>query len=441
MLKSIVASIVKLKLFYLVFFLFFLVIGVPIVFVMLLAPGLDLYINNQTNFFNMLIQRWVSGIDSFPLMALPFFILAGDFMAAGGVTMRIVRFAESLIGHFRAGLAHVCVLSSVMLSGGSGSAVADASALGAMLIPAMNKLKYPKAFSAAVVASAGILAPIIPPSGIMIIYAFIQNVSVAAMFAGGIIPGLMLALGMMTVIMIKARSGIFPDPKPKANMQEIGLSFRRAILPLGTPVILLGGILGGLMTPTEAAGIAAGYSLLLGLFYTREIKYKDLPKLFSNAALASAKILLLVGAAVAFASIVSLRQTPQMVSNTLISITDNPYLLFFIINIFLLLVGCIMDAGPAILILAPILAPVVTKLGIDPVHFAVVMCINLTIGLITPPMGLVLFVMAGISRQGMDNLTKGILPLLTANIIVLFLITFIPGLVLWIPTLTGLYTP
>ncbi|MDR1518546.1 MAG: TRAP transporter large permease [Planctomycetota bacterium] len=429
------------KLFYLVFFLSFLVLGIPIVFVMLLAPGLDLFLHGQTNFFNMLIQRWVGGIDSFPLMALPFFILAGDFMAAGGVTMRIVRFAESLIGHLRAGLAHVCVLSSVMLAGGSGSAVADASALGSMLIPAMNKLNYPRSFSAAVVASAGILAPIIPPSGIMIIYAFIQNVSVAAMFAGGIIPGLIMAGGMMLVIMLKSRGGLFPDPKPRANIQEVWISFRRAMLPLGTPVILLGGILGGLMTPTEAAGIAAAYSLLLGLLYTREIKLADLPRLFSGAALASAKILLLVGAAVAFASIVSLRQTPQMVGSALVSVTDNPYLLFLIINIFLLLVGCVMDAGPAILILAPILAPVITKLGIDPIHFAVVMCINLTIGLITPPVGLVLFVMSGISHQGLDSLTKGIIPLLISNITTLMLITFFPGLVLWIPRLTGLYAP
>ena len=285
------------------------------------------------------------------------------------------------------------------------------------------------------------MAPIIPPSGIMIIYAFIQNVSVAAMFAGGIVPGLMLAGGMMTVIAMKAKTGIFPEPKSRANRREVFASFRRAILPLGTPVILLGGILGGLMTPTEAAGIAAGYSLLLGLFYTKEIKYKDLPRLFSGAAFASAKILLLVGAAVAFASIVSLRQTPQMVSGVLVSITQNKYILFFIINIFLLLVGCVMDAGPAILILAPILAPVMIKVGIDPVHFAVVMCINMTIGLITPPMGLVLFVMSGISHLGMEQLTKGIFPLLVSNVMVLFLISYIPGLVLWLPMMTGLYSP
>ncbi|MDL2271474.1 TRAP transporter large permease [Desulfovibrio sp. OttesenSCG-928-I05] len=441
MFKSIYATIAGLKMFYLAFFLFFLAFGVPIVYVMLLAPGIDLAMHGQTRFFAMLIQRWVSGIDSFPLMALPFFILAGDFMSAGGVTIRMVRFAESLIGHLRAGLAHVCVLASVMLAGGSGSAVADASALGSMLIPAMNKLKYPAGFSAAVVSAAGILAPIIPPSGLMIMYAFIQNVSVAAMFAGGIIPGLLMAGAMMAVIALKARTGIFPPPKPRAPLTEVWASFRQAILPMGTPIILLGGILGGIMTPTEAAGIAAAYALLLGLFYTKEIKFADLPRLFSGAAFASAKILLLVGAAVAFASVVSLRQTPQMMGAFLVSITDDPLLLFFIINLFLLGVGCIMDAGPTILILAPILAPVMTSVGVDPVHFAVVMVINLTIGLITPPMGLVLFVTAGISRLGIDVITRNIIGLFLANVGVVFLITYFPQLVLWLPTVTGIYTP
>ncbi len=438
MLKTLFAPLIASKIVYLFFFFLMIALGLPIVYVLLLAPGLDLAIAGQFNFFPLLTQRLWNGVDSFALMALPFFVLAGELMSAGGVTVRMVRFAESLIGHFRGGLAHVCVLASVMLSGGSGSAVADASALGSMLIPAMNKLKYPKGVSAAVIASSGILAPIIPPSGLMIMYAFVQNTSIAAMFAGGIVPGLMMAGAMMLVIYIKARQGVFPPPRPRATSEEKLTSAKEALLPLGTPVILMGGILLGIMTPTEAAAIAAAYALILGVFYTKEIKPGDLMGIFKRSAVSSASILILVGAAVSFAALVSLRQTPTMLGNWLTTVTDNPYLLFFLINITLLLVGCIMDAGPTILILGPILAPTMIKLGIDPVHFGVVMVTNLTIGLITPPMGLVLFVMQGISGLPMNQLVKEIIPFFASVLIVLFLITMFPDLVLFLPRAWGL---
>ncbi len=438
MLKTLFAPLIKVKMVYLLFFFSLIGLGLPIVYVLLLAPGIDLAISGQFNFFPLLTQRLWNGVDSFALMALPFFVLAGELMAAGGVTVRMVRFAESLIGHLRGGLAHVCVLASVMLSGGSGSAVADASALGSMLIPAMNDLKYPRGISAAVIASAGILAPIIPPSGLMIMYAFVQNTSIAAMFAGGIVPGLMLAGGFMLIIWLKARKGAFPPPKPRATVSEKLTSAREALLPLGTPVILMGGILLGIMTPTEAAGIAAFYALLLGVFYTREIKSGDLLRIFRHSAISSASILVLVGAAVAFASLVSLRQTPIMLGNWLTTITSDPVLLFFLINVTLLVVGCIMDAGPTILILGPILAPTMVKLGIDPVHFGVVMVVNLTIGLMTPPMGLVLFVTQGISGLKMNELVKEIVPFFAAAITVLMLITFFPSLVLFLPRAWGL---
>lgn len=435
---NIIAKIAALKLFYLVYFLGFILLGMPIVYVLLLAPGLDLFQHGQKAFFPLLMQRWWSGIDSFALMALPFFVLAGDLMSAGGVTVRIVRFAETLIGHKRGGLGHVCILSSVMLAGGSGSAVADASALGGMLIPAMRRMRYPDAISAAIIASAGILAPIIPPSGLMIMYAFVQNCSVAAMFAGGIIPGLMIAGGLMLVIAIRARSGVFPDAKPRASAKERWDATKKAILPLGTPVILMGGILGGIMTATEAAAIAALYALVLGVFYTREIKPSMLPKIFTQSAIASAKILLIVGAAVAFASVVSLRQTPSMLGNALVEVTSNPAILFFLINLTLLVVGCIMDAGPTILILGPILAPAMASVGIDPVHFGVVMVCNLTIGLVTPPMGLVLFVTQGISGVKMDEMVKEMLPFFGIMFFVLMLISYFPQLVLFLPKAWGL---
>lgn len=422
---------------YLGFFLTFLFLGVPVIFALLLSAGIDLALHNQTRFYAMLMQRWVSGIDSFPIMALPLFILAGELMNSGGVTLRIVRFAETLVGHLRGGLGYVCVLSSVVLSGGSGSAVADASALGSMLIPPMQKMGYPRPLSAAIVASSGILAPIIPPSTLMIVYSFSQNVSVAAMFIGGVVPGLMLAGALMAAIAYKARQGVFPPVKLKATARQRIDAFTQGLLPIGTPVILMGCIIGGFTTPTEAAAIAAVYALFVGMFYTREITMKTLPGIIGTATYAAAKILIIVGVAMAFASVVSLRQTPQMVGNLIIQLTDNPYILLLLINFLLLGVGCIIDATPAIMILAPIISPVMVKLGIDPVHFGVVMVFNLSIGLLTPPMGMVLFVTAGISRLSIMSIARALIPFFGGMIVVLLSISFFPVLVIGLPRALG----
>ncbi|SKA34651.1 TRAP transporter large permease [Consotaella salsifontis] len=422
---------------YIWFFAGFLIIGMPMVYMMLLAPGIALYLEGKEVFLNLLFQRLFAGIDSFPLMALPFFILAGEMMTAGGVTQRMVNFANALIGHLRGGLAHVTVCSAVMLAGGCGSAVADASALGSIMIPAMRKSGYSARFSSAVVAASAVIVSIIPPSGIFILYAFIMNVSVAAMFAGGVIAGLLIAIALMIVIAIRAHFEKMPRADKRASMAVVLKTGREAFLPLMTPVILIGGIIGGVFTPTEAAAIAAVYSMILGLFYTKEIKFSGLPGIFARTALSSAVILMLVGAAVSFASVVSLKGTPQLVSSFVLSITSDPYLLFFLINVLLLIVGMLMDAGPAILILAPILAPVMTHLGIDPVHFAVVMSINMIIGLITPPMGLVLFVISGISRERVEAISLQLLPFLFAELCVLALITYVPDLVLMLPRALG----
>lgn len=414
-----------------------LIIGTPIVFVMMLAPGAALLFEGNFRFLNMLIQRLFAGIDSFPLMALPFFILAGELMTAGGITTRIVRFAETFVAHRRAGLGQVSVSSSIMLAGGSGSAVADASALGGVMIPGMHQAGYTKSFSAAITAASAVLASIIPPSGLMILYAFIMNVSVAAMFAAAIIPGLIIGFGLMIVIAIVARFRSFPDPAERASWGDVLRESKRAVLPLLTPIILIGGIVGGVFTPTEGAAVAAFYALILGLFITREIKLVDLPRLFGNAALRSAVILLLVGAAVSFASLVSLKGTPQLVSGLVLGITDDPLLLFFVIVALLLAVGTIMDAGPAILILGPILAPVMINLGIHPIHFAVVMCIVLIIGLITPPLGLVLFVVSGISGERIERISWDLIPYFLFEVAVVGALILFPELVLWLPGVLG----
>ena len=422
---------------YVYIFGFLLIIGTPIVFVMLLAPGAALLIEGDLRFLNMLVQRLFAGIDSFPLMALPFFILAGELMTAGGITTRIVRFAETFVAHRKAGLGQVSVSSSIMLAGGSGSAVADASALGGVMIPGMHQAGYTKSFSAAITAASAVLASIIPPSGLMILYAFIMNVSVAAMFAAAIIPGLIIGFGLMVVVAIVARFRSFPEPAERATWGDVARESKRAVLPLLTPIILIGGIVGGVFTPTEGAAVAAFYALILGLLITREIKLTDLPRLFGNAALRSAVILLLVGAAVSFASLVSLKGTPQLVSGLVLGITDDPLLLFFVIVALLLAVGTIMDAGPAILILGPILAPVMIDLGIHPIHFAVVMCIVLIIGLITPPLGLVLFVVSGISGERIERISWDLIPYFLFEVAVVGALILFPEIVLWLPRVLG----
>ena len=422
---------------YVYIFGFLLIIGTPIVFVMLLAPGATLLSEGDLRFLNMLVQRLFAGMDSFPLMALPFFILAGELMTAGGITTRIVRFAETFVAHRKAGLGQVSVSSSIMLAGGSGSAVADASALGGVMIPGMHQAGYTRSFSAAITAASAVLASIIPPSGLMILYAFIMNVSVAAMFAAAIIPGLIIGFGLMIVVAIVARFRSFPDPAERATWGDVARESKRAILPLLTPIILIGGIVGGVFTPTEGAAVAAFYALILGVLITREIRLTDLPRLFGNAALRSAVILLLVGAAVSFASLVSLKGTPQLVSGLVLGITDDPLLLFFVIVALLLAVGTIMDAGPAILILGPILAPMMINLGIHPIHFAVVMCIVLIIGLITPPLGLVLFVVSGISGERIERISWDLIPYFLFEVAVVGALILFPELVLWLPRVLG----
>jgi TRAP-type transport system large permease protein len=422
---------------YIWLFLGLMAIGMPIVFVLLLAPAATMVIEGRLPFLNLLLQRLFAGIDSFPLMALPFFILAGELMTAGGVTTRIVRFAQCFVGHRRAGLGQVSILSSIMLAGGSGSAVADSSALGSVMIPGMKQQGYTAAFSGAITAASAVLASIIPPSGLFILYAFIMQVSVAAMFAGGIVPGLIIGFGLMGVVAIMARFKSFPKPDPRATWAETGEAFTSAFMPLLTPIILIGGIVGGIFTPTEGAAVAAFYALILGLFITREIRLRDLPTLFGNAALRSAIILLLVGAAVSFASLVSLKGTPQLVSSFVLSISDDPLTLFFLIVVFLLAVGTIMDAGPAILILGPLLAPVMVGVGVDPIHFAVVMSTTLILGLITPPMGLVLFVCAGISNERVERIAWDLVPYFIFEVLVIFAMVYFPEIVLWLPRVFG----
>ncbi|TPE51530.1 TRAP transporter large permease [Maribrevibacterium harenarium] len=421
-------------------FLILLLIGMPVFFAMLAAPGIMLYATGMERDISLLFRNIYNGIDSFPLMAIPFFMLAGELMNRGGITMNLVQFSQSFIGHVRGGLAHVNILSSMLFAGLSGSAVADTSAIGSMMIPAMEKNGYSRKFATAITAASSVIGPIIPPSGIMIIYAYTMEVSVAALFAAGIVPGILIGLGLMAMVAMMAKKYDFPVAGPKATWRERGSATRNAVFPLFAPVIILGGIIGGVFTPTEASAVATAYALIISVWVMKTVKLKDLPDIFIKGAKASAVVLLLVGSAIAFKTVVSLSHSAEILANWVLTISENPLMLLFLINILLFIVGMFLDAGPAIIILGPILGPIFVNLGIDPIHFAIIMSVNLTVGLATPPMGLVLFVASSVSGERIETISRAILPFLAVEVAVIFLVTFFPSLSMTVPRLLGLAT-
>ena len=423
--------------FFLPAFLILLAIGLPVFFGLLAAPGILLWLNGQTRDLALLYRNVYNGIDSFPLMAIPFFMLAGVLMNRGGITARLVEFSQAVMGHLRGGLAQVNILSSMLFAGLSGSAVADTSAIGSMLIPAMVKNGYTRKFSAAITAASSVIGPIIPPSGIMIIYSYVMGESVAALFLAGIIPGILVGAGLMLMTWIMAKRYDFPVATKRSTWTERGNASIKAFFPLLTPVIILGGILGGIFTPTEASAVAAAYALIISLFILKSMTIRDLPKVLTEAAMTSSVVLLLVGAAMAFKTVVRLSHAPEILAAWIMSLTENPLILLFLINLLLFLVGMFLDAGPAIIILAPILGPIFINLGVHPVHFAIIMSVNLTVGLATPPMGLVLFVASSVSGERIESIAKSILPFLAVEVVVIFMITYIPAVSLAIPRFFG----
>ncbi len=422
---------------YLWVFLVTMALGVPIAIALGIAPVAGFLVDDKLVFLKLVPQRLFLGINQFPLLAIPLFVLAGEIMNVGGITQRLVAFANALVGHLRGGLAQVNILSSVLFAGLSGSAVADTSALGSILIPAMEKDGYTRRFAAAVTAASSVIGPIIPPSIIMVIYALVMNVSVAGLFAAGFVPGLMMGVGLMMATSIISRRRNFPKRDRRATLPEMGHAFRGAFLPLLTPVIILGGILSGVFTPTEAAGAAVAYALAVSFLFIRVMRFRDLRGVLLRSGVSAATVLLVVGTATLFAGIVTLSGFPNKLAGFVFGLTDNRYLLLFLVNVLLLVVGMFLDAGPAILVLGPILGPTMLQLGVDPLHFAIIMCVNLTVGLATPPMGLILFVASSITRLKVLAIAREMLPFLVVHLVMILLVTFFPALSLTLPRLLG----
>ncbi len=418
-------------------FLGVMAIGVPVVFALAIGPLIGFLADGRSSFLLVVPQRLFVGINVYPLLAIPLFILAGELMNVGGITQRLVDFSQRLVGHMRGGLGHVTIVSATIFSGISGSAVADASALGKILIPAMAKEGYHARYAAAVTAAATVLGPIIPPSIIMVIYAYIMQINVAALFAAGCIPGLLIGIGLMIANRWVSTKRSYPVAEKRASLSEIASSFRGAFWAIVAPFLILGGILGGVFTPTEAAAAAVLYAVIVSLLITRELPLREIPNILYRTAVISAALLLVVGTAMIFSWVASLSGFTNKLGAFLFSITKDPYLLLFIINLLLFVAGMFLDAGPAILILGPILAPTLAQLGVDPLHFAIVMCVNLSLGLATPPMGLLLFVVSAMSRVPVLQIAREMAPFYAVHVAIIFLITYVPAVALWLPRALG----
>ncbi|WP_338788318.1 TRAP transporter large permease [Metabacillus sp. FJAT-53654] len=404
----------------------FLLIGVPVAISMLSSAIVMLAVLGLFD-TGILGDYLVKGANNFSLMAIPFFILTGEIMNAGGVSKRIVEFASAFVGHIRGGLGYVVIMSGVIFAGLSGSAVADTAALGAILIPMMIAKGYNKNSSTGLVAATGIIGTIIPPSIPMILFGVVGGVSITQLFMAGIVPGILIAVGLVVVWYFVSKKDQ-SETMPKATAKQKWTAFIRAFWALMLPVIIIVGLRGGIFTPTEAGVVAAIYALIISFFY-REIKWRQLSNVFVDTAKTTGIVMFVASTAVVSGYAITVAQIPRELVEFLSGLTTNPTILLLIIMLFLLVVGCVMDLTPAILIFTPVLLPVVTAVGIDPVYFGLLMVINLSIGLITPPVGTVLYIGCGISKISIVDITKGIMPFLLVQLGILILLVLFPELV------------
>jgi tripartite ATP-independent transporter DctM subunit len=403
-------------------------LGIPIAFSLLLCGAALMW---HLNMFDpqILAQNVIEGANSFPLLAVPFFMLAGEIMNAGGLSKRIVDFAMALVGHVRGGLGYVTILAACLLSALSGSAIADAAALTALLLPMMVKAGHDKTRSAGLIAACGVIGPIIPPSIGFVIFGVAANVSISKLFLAGIFPGLLLGASLwLTWWWLTRKEQLAPPPRQSA--QQVWVALRRASWALMLPVIILVGLRMGVFTPTEAAVVAAVYALFVATVVYRELSIKQLVDVFIASARTTSVVMFLVAAAMVSAWMITVAQLPSQVISLLQPFLDNPKLLMALIMILVIIVGTAMDMTPTILILTPVLMPLVKAAGIDPVYFGVLFIINNSIGLVTPPVGTVLNVVAGVGRMRIDDVTRGVMPFMLVQFLVMFLLVLFPDLVM-----------
>lgn len=416
------------------FLFFFMALGVPIAFAMAMGLAATIHVWGGIS-FSMLFQQIFQGINSFTFIAVPMFILAGELMSRVGIIDDILLLCRVVMGWVPGSLANANIVASMFFAGVSGSAVADTSAIGGALIPAMVKEGYDDDFSVAVTASSSVIGPIIPPSIGMVLYGATLGTSISAMFMGGLVPGILLGLGLMipaTYLSIKRK---YPRNTEKYTPKQIAHAFVRAIPALLMPVIILGGILGGVCSPTEAASVAILYSIIVGVFYYRSLNLKILVDCMVKAMIQSGAVLLIAAVACPVGWLVAMGKVPVILAAFITSITSNKFVVLLLINIFLLILGCIMDVAPLIVITTPVLLPVVTQIGMNPIQFGMMMLCNLAIGMCTPPVGATLFAGCAVGKIPMEKCMKGIVPFYLAMLIVVLLVTYVPAVSLTLPTL------
>ncbi|MCE7639395.1 TRAP transporter large permease [Vibrio fluvialis] len=425
-------------------FLLLVLLGAPVAICLGVSSLVVLeYLPNTPN-ITLLAKSAVMGGNSFPLVAIPLFVLAGEIMQRGGLSPRIVGAAYNLVGHFKAGLAYVNVLASMFFAAISGSSPATVAAIGSNMIPEMERVGYKRPFSAAITAAAGITGVMIPPSIPLIIYGVTANQSIGKLFLAGVIPGIVFGLGFMLVSKLTVNKNLFPASRATKQMEDAISSLdsnkpkgwrQNSIWALIVPVIILGGIYGGIFTPTEAAGVAVVYALIISLYVYRDLKISELSGAFLKSGLTSATVLVMVVMAASFGRLLTLERVPVEVANLITSVSENPLIVLMLINILLLVVGMFMETIASIIILTPILLPIVQTMGVDPVHFGIIMTVNLAIGFCTPPLGANLFVATGVADVSLEALVKSITPFLFAMLVMLILVTFIPQLSLLLPSI------
>lgn len=414
-----------------------LIIGVPISFSLGISSFVSLLLWAEIP-VRLIVQRMFTGVDSFTLMALPFFMLAGELMMESKILDGLMKFAEALVGRIRGALGHVIILTCALFASIIGSALAEVAALGRAGLKMMEDAGYEKDYSAALTAAASTVGPIIPPSIPMVVYAaVVGNVSIAGLFLAGFLPGALLSIAMMVYHYVVSVKRNCPYRTVPISFGEFLRVFKEAILALLMPAIILGGILGGIFTATEASAVACAYAFFIGVFVTRKLNFKKFCNAVFRSGIATGMALLLVATANIFSWILATQQVPQRAANFFLSLTHNPLIYLLLVNILLLIVGCFMDTTVAIIIFSPILAPVAAILGVEPLQFGIIVCFNLVIGLITPPVGLCLFMVCAISGLSLEKVTKRIWPFVLIQIGVLFLITYVPSVSLFIPKSLG----